>query len=74
MFAGVETQTSAAPCHVRAVDPLASGALNVRHVLSGFWPGGAVLSKAARPKSVAPVSLSIGVGTGPSIGVQKGPL
>src|SRR5579871_2633383 len=30
----------------------------VRHVLSGLWPGGAVLSKAARPKNVAPVSLA----------------
>jgi hypothetical protein len=27
-------------------------------VLSGDWPGGAVLSKVARPKSVAPVSLA----------------
>jgi len=30
----------------------------VVHVLSGLWPGGAVLSKAARPKSAAPVSLA----------------
>jgi hypothetical protein len=27
-------------------------------VLSGFWPGGAVMSKAARPKNAAPVSLA----------------
>jgi hypothetical protein len=30
----------------------------MKHVLSGLWPGGAVLSKAARPKTVAPVSLA----------------
>jgi hypothetical protein len=58
--AGVETQTSAARVSVVRKPPrsLAGAVARMAHVLFGLWPGGAVLSRAARPKSAAPVSLA----------------
>ena len=59
MAPGLKTQTSAARVHVRSGLPhLSRAPLRIGRVLSGLWPGGAVLSKAARPKSAAPVSLA----------------
>ena len=59
MRMGVETQTSAARAilELRIRDSVAAST-RMGPVLSGLWPGGAVLSKAARPKSAAPVSLA----------------
>ena len=38
--------------------PRGAPVVHVRRVLSGLKPGGDVMSKAARPKSAAPVSLA----------------
>jgi hypothetical protein len=54
---GLRTQTSAA----RAIpDLLATSGrpVTMDHGCLGLWPGGAAMSKAARPKTVAPVSLA----------------
>jgi hypothetical protein len=60
MGAGVKTQTSAARVHpsVPAFRISWRASQRIGRVLSGLWPGGDVLSKAARPKSAAPVSLA----------------
>jgi hypothetical protein len=60
MGLGLKTQTSAARVIPEAVIPRSVADVDARmgHELFGLWPGGAVLSKAARPKSAAPVSLA----------------
>jgi hypothetical protein len=60
MPSGLKTQTSAARVHSFGLwsRDLSRVPSRMKHVLSGLWPGGAVLSKAARPKTVAPVSLA----------------
>jgi hypothetical protein len=55
---GVRTQTSAARAIIELLVRNMCGVRRMVRVLSGLWPGGAVLSKAARPKSAAPVSLA----------------
>lgn len=54
---GLKTQTSAA----RAIPDLLAAywrPVTMDHGCLGLWPGGAAMSKAARPKTAAPVSLA----------------